>query len=268
MNNFQDHYHGDHAAIYDASVGEDFQGDVQFYVSEALRSGGPALELACGSGRITIPIAKAGVEITGLDLSEAMLARAQEKAGKLEPEVEKRITLRSGDMRNFDLGRQFPLIIIPFRAFLCLMTLEDQKRALVQVHRHLQPDGRLIFNVFDPDLRVLVEHSGSLGQAAKFTKEFIHPVTGARTLEWRTTRFNLEEQSLEELCVYEQVDDKGICGKSEVFTLRLRYIFRYEMEHLLEICGFRVEALYGDFNRGPFKAGGEQIWVATRDGGQ
>lgn len=259
-----DHYFGEHAVLYDATIGADFRGDVKFYVEEAVRSGGPVLELGCGTGRITVPIARAGKEITGLDLSESMLNRAKDKIDRENGDVAGRIALLSGDMRDFDPGRKFPLIIIPFRAFLCLMTDDDQRKTLRSVHGHLDDNGRFIFNIFDPNLSTLVEHNGSLGSALNLVHQFIHPLTGNKTLEWRTTEFNLEEQTLEEICLFEELDNCGVSKTKKAWTLRLRYLFRREMEYLLELCGFRTEALYGDFNHSSFRSGGEQIWVAVK----
>src|SRR5262245_48031980 len=94
------------------------EGDLQFYVEEAQKAGSPALELGCGTGRILIPVAEAGVEIVGLDLSDDMLAIARRKVDALPEEVRGRIEIVRGDMRTFSLGRRFRLVIIPYRAFL------------------------------------------------------------------------------------------------------------------------------------------------------
>ncbi len=256
-------YRGLDAELYDADYADYKTGDVEFYVEEAVKRGKPMLELACGTGRITIPTATAGIEVTGLDISPDMLAVARRKVAKLDPEVAGRITLLQGDMRDFQLDRKFDLVTIPFRAFICLMTVEDQKATLVNVRNHLNPNGKLILNFFDPDLREVLDHSDRLRNVQKLMNQFTHPVTGNPVKEWSSWDFNISEQTLEELRNFVEYAPDGSIINSTFVSLRLRYIFRFEMQHLFELCGFRVETLYGDFKRGPFRAGGEQIWVAT-----
>ena len=239
-------------------------GDVEFYVEEARRAGSPVLEIGSGTGRILIPVAEAGVEIVGLDRAPSMLAVAWEKVARLPPDVQKRIQLVEGDMRDFDLGRQFTLVMIPYRAFLHLLTVEDPKRTLRRVRDHLVAGGRLVLNVFDPSLETIVAHRGSLGSALKVDSEFVHPETGRRVLVWDTREYATEDQTLRQYFVFEELDEAGNVVAKRFNPLVLRYLFRYEMQHLLELAGFAVETLYGDFARGPFRSGGEQVWIASR----
>jgi hypothetical protein len=142
--------------------------------------------------------------------------------------------------------------------------VEDQLRALACIREHLGEGGRLVLNLFDPRLEMIVAHRGSLGASLKLHREFVHPETGRRVLVWDTRRYEPEEQMIRQYFVFEELDEDGrVVGKRFV-PLVLRYLFRYEMEHLLSRSGFRVEALYGDFQRGPFRSGGEQVWIATR----
>ena len=249
------------AAFYDYySLG--VEGDVPFYVEEAQKAGGPVLELGCGTGRILIPTAEAGVEIAGLDRAPSMLAIARDKVARLDPPVKGRIELVEGDMRDFSLGRRFKLVTIPYRAFLHLLTGEDQRRALRCVRDHLEPDGRLILNVFDPRLDTIGAHLGSFGSALKMVSEFVHPDTGRKVVVWDTRQYDPETQTIEQYFIFEELDGEGQVVNKTYSSLVLRYVHRYEMEYLLELCGYRVEALYGDFGRGPFRYGREQIWVA------
>ena len=249
------------AALYDYySTG--VEGDVPFYVEEAQKASGPALELGCGTGRILIPTAQAGVGITGLDHAPSMLTIARDKVARLDPAVRRRIQLVEGDMRDFSLGRRFKLVTIPYRAFLHLMTGEDQRQALRCVRNHLEPDGRLILNIFDPRLETIVAHFGSLGSALKMVDEFVHPDTGRKVVVWDTRQYQPETQTLEQYFIFEELDGEGQVVNKIYSRLALRYLHRYEMQYLLELCGYQVEALYGNFSRGPFRYGGEQIWVA------
>ncbi|MBM4047814.1 MAG: class I SAM-dependent methyltransferase [Planctomycetes bacterium] len=251
------------AAFYD-HVHRGLRDDVQFYVEEARKAGSPVLELGCGTGRVMIPVAEAGIPIVGLDRAPAMLAIARQKVAKLSAETQRRIEIIEGDMRSFTLGRRFDLITIPFRAFLHLLTSEDQRQALGCIREHLSDDGRLIFNVFDPRLDIIAAHFGSLGTAVKKQSEFVHPDTGHRVLVWDSRQYDPGRQMLESYFIFEELDDEGKVIAKTYSPLILRYVYRYEMQYLLELCGYRVEALYGDFQRGPFRYGGEQIWVARR----
>ncbi len=251
----------------DASLYDDYQtgveGDVPFYVEQARAAGGPVLELGCGTGRILIPTAGAGVKIVGLDLSPNMLAVARDKIAKLPVEIQRRITLHEGDMRDFALGRTFPLVTIPYRAFLHLLTVEDQCRALACVHRHLEVGGRLVLNVFDPSLPLIVSRIAD-GGAPRRMGAFTHPDTGRLVVAWEHFVYDLTRQVLDGHFIFDEYDASGIVVEKRYAPLTLRWVYRYEMQHLLERAGFAIEALYGDFERRAFGDGGEQVWVARK----
>jgi SAM-dependent methyltransferase len=237
------------------------EGDVAFYVEEAKKARlGRVLEIGCGTGRVLIPIAKAGVEITGLDASKEMLAILQQRVSGLGDEVKGRIGIVEGDMTDFSLKRRFNLVIIPCRAFLHLMTVEEQKKALGCIREHLADGGRLIMNFFDPRLDVLIDKPDDPGTSEETTD----PESGNKVVMRTTAKHDLERQVLEADFMFEEFDSDGKSVSRANAPLTLRWIYRYEMQHLLELCGFEVEALYGDFERGPFKYGGEQIWVASK----
>jgi len=251
------------AAFYDYySLG--VEGDVQFYVEEARQSGSPVLEIGCGTGRILLPVAESGSSIVGLDRAPAMLAILRQKLSKYSAETQRRVELLEGDMRNFSLGRRFKLITIPYRAFLHLLTPKDQRQALTCIREHLSDEGRLVFNIFDPDLKIIAAHLEPLGSALKKDSEFVHPVTGQKIIVWDTRQYDPEQQLLEQYFIFEELDDEGRVVNKTYSSLRLRYVYRYEIRYLLELCGYKVETLYGDFRRGPFRYGGEQIWVARK----
>jgi len=251
------------ARFYDChSTG--LEGDVRFYVEEARRAGSPVLELGCGTGRILIPTAQAGIDIVGLDRAPSMLAIARKKIAEVGHETQRRIELVEGDMRTFWLDRRFSLVTVPYRAFLHLLTSEDQRRALERIREHLTDGGRLVFNVFDPRLDIIAGHFGPLGSGLKKEMEFFHPETGNRVVVWDTRQYDPERQMIEQYWVFEEVDPEGRVVAKSYAPLTLRYVYRFEMQYLLELCGYRIEALYGDFQRGPFRYGGEQVWVARK----
>lgn len=250
--------------FYDHFSGKQ-ESDIQFYVEEAKKAGSPVLELGCGTGRVTIPVAESGIDIIGLDLSEEMLSVARQKVSRLDIETQRHIQLVEGDMRNFSLDQKFDLIMIPFRAFLHLLTQEDQKQALICIREHLTDHGRLALNIFDPSLKIISEHMGTLGAGIQKQTEFVHPDTGNTVIVWSTRKYDATEQILEASFILEELDDHGKVVSKTYIPLSLRYAYRYEMQYLLEVCGYRIEALYGDFQRGPFQHSGEQIWIAGKN---
>lgn len=256
-------YTGPEAEYYDSCF-SGLDGDLQFYVEEARKAGSPVLELGCGTGRILLQIAKAGISIVGLDRAPTMLTLLRQKLAKLSPDVQGRVSLLEGDMRDFACAERFPLIIIPYRAFLHLLTAKAQRQALACIREHLTDEGRLIFNVFDPNLEVIAAHLGPLGAAQKKDSEFVDPTSGHRIVVWATSQYEPEQQLIEQYFIFEELDANGAMIARTYRPLTLRYVHRYEMRYLLELCGYKVEALYGDFQRGPFCYGGEQVWVARK----
>jgi SAM-dependent methyltransferase len=251
------------ASFYDFySLG--LEGDVQFYLEEARKAGAPMLEIGCGTGRILLPIAQAGNTVTGLDRSPDMLAVLRHKLAKIAPDVQARVELVEGDMRDFSLGRQFSLITIPYRAFLHLLTPKAQRQALECIREHLTEDGRLIFNIFDPNLEMIASYLSMTGSSLKRDSDFIHPETGNRIIVWYSGQYDPEIQLLNAYFIFEEIDSEGKVLQKLYNPLTLRYVYRYEMRYLLELSGYKVEALYGDFQRGPFRYSGEQIWVVRK----
>ena len=118
-----------------------------FFVAAAKESGGPVLEVGSGTGRILIPTAREGIEITGLDLSDHMLDICREALNNEPKDVQDRVTLIKGDMRDFDLKKTFSLVTTPFRPFQHLLTVEDQINCLNSIRRHLNPGGVFILDL-------------------------------------------------------------------------------------------------------------------------
>jgi len=233
------------ADYYDSTpIVEQRTQDVAFYVSQAQKYGEPVLELGCGTGRVATAIAEAGCQIVGLDLSEKMLERAAEKRAKLRPEVKQRLHLLKGDMEKFDLGGKFHTIIVPFRPFQHLLETEQQIACLNCVKAHLERNGRLILDVFQVDADRM--HDARYQQET-FLTEYDLPDGRHVRLSERVAAFHRAEQKNDVEMIF-QVKHKD--GKEErlVLAWTLRYFFRYEVEHLLARCGFRVEAEYGNFD--------------------
>ena len=142
--------------------------------------------------------------------------------------------------------------------------IKDFLRVLERIREHLADDGRLIFNIFDPRLDWILEDSSHPESPLRKHHEFNHPVTGNRVVIWDTRRYDLEKQLIDEDRIFDEIDRDGVVVQRSYAKWSLRWTYRQEMEYLLRLGGFRIEALYGDFNRGPFRYGGEQIWLARK----
>ena len=222
-----------------------------FYRGAAMANGSLVLELACGSGRFAVPLAEAGLSVTGIDLSEPMLARARRTATERNVNIETHVL----DMRDFDLGRRFETVMIAANSIMHLLTADDFRRFFQSVDRHLAPDGQFLFDCFVPSVGLL-SHPGER-----------QPMTTVRHAE-------LGEISVEEIIDYDPVAQvarttwfwsTGTAPDFEVMELELRQIFPQELPLLLETNGFRLVERFGDFERGPFGAGSwRQVCVCER----
>jgi SAM-dependent methyltransferase len=253
------------AEFYDFVVPYCQRQDVVFFVEMARQSAGPVLELGCGTGRVLIPAARAGVEIVGLDSSSKMLGVCREKLALEPDEVQSRVKLAKGDMRRFDLNKRFHLVMIPFRPFQHLLSVEDQMRCLACVHKHLIDEGKLVLDVFNPSVPYLAGKE-DLTELMGEEPEFVMP-DGRRVrrrFHVRSRDWFNQVQDLE--LIYEVAHPDGREDRL-VHSTRMRHLFRFEAEHLLSRCGFQVEALYADYNKSAYgsKYPGELIFVARRD---
>jgi SAM-dependent methyltransferase len=145
--------------------------DVAFYVEAAKASGGPVLEIGCGTGRVLIPTARAGMEVVGLDASPHMLDVCRCRLQQEPPDVHARVRLVQGDMRRITVEQTFPLATIPFRPFQHLLTVNDQLACLTSIRDHLTDDGGLVFDIFNPSLDMLVNKP--VGEEFESDPEFI-----------------------------------------------------------------------------------------------
>lgn len=237
--------------------------DVAYYVAAAKTAGGPVLELGCGTGRVLIPTARAGVEIVGLDASTAMLSECRAKLDQEPAGVQSIVELVEGDMRGFDLRRQFALATFPFRPFQHLITVEDQLSCLRTVHAHLAGNGRILLDVFNPSLEALANRT--IGEEFGDEPEFVM-ADGRRVIRTHkvAARDRIQQVNHVELVYYITYPD----GREErlVDAFTMRYFFRYEMEHLLARTGFEVETVHSGFDGSPYGSQypGELIFTARK----
>lgn len=251
------------ADLYDYVEPYRTRADVDFFVEAARASGGPVLEVGCGTGRILIPTARAGVDIVGLDLSPHMLQVCRKRLVNEPEAVQRRVRLIQADMRTFNLAETFNLVTIPFRPFQHLTTVEGQLSCLAAIRKHLTDDGRFILDIFNPWLEALV--ADNVGQEFGDEPEFTAP-DGRRVIRRHkiVSRDYASQINQVELVYYVTHVD----GREErlLHAFPMRYLFRFEAEHLLARSGFEVEKLFADYDRTPYgsKYPGELIFVAKK----
>jgi SAM-dependent methyltransferase len=237
--------------------------DVGFFVEAATAAGSPVLEVGCGTGRVLIPTARAGVDIVGLDLSSQMLAVCRNRLLEESAAVQRRARLVEADMRDFNLGSRFTLAMIPFRPFQHLLTVEDQLSCMACIHRHLTDDGVLILDLFNPSLDWLVNKP--IGEELDEEPEFVTPDGRRVVRRHKTVSRNRFTQVSEFELIYEITHPDGRTERL-VQAFPLRHLFRYEAEHLLARAGFIVEHVYADYDKSHYgsKYPGELLIVARR----
>ena len=249
------------AAIYDTIYAD--RDDARFWQAMAAAAGGgPILELGCGTGRVLLPLARAGFEITGLDLSAQMLERCRAKLQAEPPEVRGRVRLLRADMTSFDLGRRLAAIICPFAGFQQLRTVEQQLACLDRCLAHLRPHGRLVLDLPNPDPAPPSYSLDGRGDG-EATAELVDWTDGRQIRWWMTVVDYDRLQQCNECEVTYEISAADGATRRITETILLRYVFRYELEHLLVRAGFRVVAIYGDYERSPFADGSPAMIVVA-----
>lgn len=227
----------DHPALYDALL--PVRAHLPYYLELARQASGDVLELACGTGQLTVPIAAAGVPIVGLDLSAPMLNAAKERAAAAKVSVE----LLQGDMRNFDPGRQFSLIFIARNSLLHLHSTEDILAAFAAIRRLLAPGGTFAFDIFNPNVRLLARPADQRVLVMQVETESF----GALSVE-ETSRYDAATQ-VGHGRWYISAPEKP---DAWILPLDLRNIFPQELPLLLAAGGFHLKSRVGEVHETSF----------------
>ena len=221
--------------LYDAK-NPDAEPDVGFYRRMSAECPGPILDLGCGTGRITIPLAHEGLDVTGLDLSNEMVARAKAK----DPDAD--VQWLVADARDFHLAKKFALIIETGGTFQHQLLRQDQEALLGCVREHLGPDGRFVINCWFPPRNITDEpatdwfsYTDDLGR---------HVQVSGHTHYDRVTQINTET-------AIRRWDSNEGHPQTRTSPLALRYFYPQELEALLHYNGFRIVDRYGGFDASP-----------------
>jgi SAM-dependent methyltransferase len=239
------------------------QGDIEWYCQKAVASRGPVLELGAGTGRLTIPLAEAGMHVSAVDLDGGMLDRLRRKMAALPGNLQSRISIHQSDMRSFALPDRFALVMIPFRAFLHNLTWDDQLAALERAYEHLKPGGELALNVFHPSLAYMAANAG--------VHEGVWRAHRPRKLDGGgfvvfsdMTSYDTVHQRLASLIRTEQFDRDGALVRTHMMNLELAYLYKSDIVRLLDHAGFDLVRISGDFKGRPFGRDGDELVVEAR----
>jgi ubiquinone/menaquinone biosynthesis C-methylase UbiE len=246
--------------LYDLDERGIVKDDIPFYIEYAKQTGGPILEVACGTGRVTLPLARAGYSITGFDLSTNMLSQLRSKL-QAEQEVTKgRVEIFQADMTNFHFGKRFPLILIPFRAFQLLIDNKQQVDCLVRIKDHLTEDGIFIMNVFKP--YSILDESWVRPEVEDWS--ILDPKTGLKVRRTHIRRkIDITKQvTYPELKYYVEDDE----GKENCFVekLAMKYYYEEQLRNLLIRNGFIINDQFGYYDKRSIDDGPELIFVCKK----
>jgi len=223
-------------------------GDVPYYTRVASETEGPLLELAAGTGRLTLPMARATpFEVVGLDLSTGMIARAEEKAKALPQPVQARLRFVAGDMRIARLGREFEAVVLAFNTLMHMTEDEDLEAMLETVRVHLRPTGLFHLDLHTPYPAMLTDRD----PAGRYDpQQMIDPHTRERWEVSENSRYDPRRQINTMSFFYRRVGATGTpFGPEKQLDLSLRVIFPRELDRWLSAGGFEVVGDWEDFGR-------------------
>ena len=238
--------------LYDAREYH-FEGELEFWSTQAKKYGTDILELCCGTGRITIPLALEGFNVTGIDLSKSMLSKAKKNAVDAGVDVDWLI----GDMRNFALDQRFNMIFIGFNSMLHLLENIDIESMLSCVRGHLIDGGCFALSIFNPDLSILNRDPNVRYTHAVFT----HPKIGKKITIEESVNYDKATQ-INHVTLY--YSSEGMSEKTE--PLDIRILYPQEIDYILSKNGFKIINKYGDYSMDKFTSNSpSQILVCEKE---
>ena len=259
------HDYDDVAENYDLYLDEmyrehdNYEGFQDFYLELAKQYGQKGtIDIACGTGAVLLHLASAGVEIDGTDLSQAMVGVAKNKAEQMGLQLK----IFASNMTEFDSGRKYSLAIIARSGFMHLLTPQLQRQALINIHRNLTEDGILTLNTFAPypflqveqmrtketDYTQRVEYINKQGLKEKIYNAITYdPLTQIMSGNWKFVTYNDSNEIIDE----------------RIRPLKMRQTYKQEMLYLIELCGFEVVAIYGNYYKSTEETG-HYIWILRK----
>ena len=244
------------AHYYDLDQGG-YREDLPLYLDLAQRCGPPIIEFGCGTGRLLIPLAEAGYQVTGVEVAPSMLALAEEKVEAAG--LRERVALVRADVRRLALGRQFALGICALNTLMHLPSLSDQLAALRVARAHIRAGGLFALALPNPHACTLPDEQTPL----LLEKEMRDPRTGHLVLKLFSQRVDLGTQTAAVTLIYDEVDRAGHVHRTLV-PMRMRWLYPYEARLLMEVAGFEIDGMYGSYDLEPFSAESQQMILVGR----
>ena len=226
-----------HSGIFYDKVMHDYMDDFAFYKNVCKTRGGKVLELCCGTGRLTIPLHKSGIDIDGVDISASMLERAKQKAG----EEGASIRFYQQDILKLKLPEQYNIILIPFNSMQCLYTNEQVEQLFSRVKALLLPGGSFVFDVYNPSISLLVSRAQTPYEVINIKEPDGTEIVITETCEY--------DSALQINHAKWHVTENGV---ESVHALDTRCFYPLELNLLLAHHGFLLESKFGDFDGAPF----------------
>jgi SAM-dependent methyltransferase len=248
------------ARLYDVDLLED-PGDLDLYLALAARTGGPILEIASGTGRVALPLAEAGYEVTAVDVDPAMIARAEKSATAAGPTSRQRLEFVRSDLVGLALpgGPRFQLAILALNSILLLATRERQRQALETMARHLAPGGLAVVDAWVPSADELARYDG------RTALEYVRTDPEGGLMVTKVTAATHEPTTGQvELTVMYEEGDQGAPARRWIRQDRLRLLDADELRSLAEAAGLEIEALAGDYDLSPVDAHDERVILVAR----
>lgn len=245
------------ARYYDGDY-RDYRDDIDLILALADEYGGPVLELGCGTGRVMQPLLAAGFDTTGVDISPVLLGVARQKLERTASSA--RFELVEADLTGYDLSaKQARLAICTSNTLMHFTSVQEQMQVLMNAQRHLAPGGRLLLDLFNPDVARLIAVNGMM----EFADEWDDESLDAHVVKWSVRTVEFAEQLQDTLFLYEETGADGLVRRTYC-PFVLRFLWRSEAELMLQHCGFDVEAVWGDFDGEPYHAQSDHLILLAK----
>lgn len=243
------------ARYYDADYGS-FSDDVPFYREMARRASGRVLEVMCGTGRVLVPLVEAGIPVDGVDISPALLARANERLKATG--ADDRMELYEGDITRSTPPGSYAMAFVALNSFMHLTETAQQVSALERMRAALQPDGLLILDLFNPDPRELLRHTSQMVYDKMFQL-----ADGTIVQKYVVQSVDFGRQLNDVIFIYDELDAQHQVRRS-ILPFQMRWLYQYEIEHLLARTGFTLDTIYGSYDLDAYESSSELMLVVAR----
>jgi SAM-dependent methyltransferase len=245
------------ARFYDAE-NSDKVDDIQLYLELAEEYGGPIIDIGSGTGRVMLPLARAGYEVHGIDNEKAMLDRA-EKYRTEEGISPDKMVLHYGDVLTYKLDKKFPLVLVPYNGMMHFHSQEAQLAVLKKLRGWMNKGGMLVLDL--PNAGEVFASQDT--QALTLERTFLEPETGHIVMQHSVSFLDRVSQIFKVTWIYDEITADGTV-KRTFAPLMLYYYFYSEMRLMLEKSGFVIEAVHGDVEYGTFEDGCERMVIFAK----